>query len=84
MVEFQFARSLLTQKRVQEVKDYGKNLQTLWRFIDDQTGDHELQLVLEMRWSLSSRPVGSSTRVANSRNYIKLNFDVLVAAELKK
>ena len=32
----------------------------------------------------SSRSVRSSTRVANSKNHIKLNFDVLVAAELKK
>jgi hypothetical protein len=52
MVELQFTPSLLTQKRVQEVKNYGKNLQTLWRFIDDQTGNHEFQCVLEMRQSL--------------------------------
>ena len=32
----------------------------------------------------SSRPVASSRRVENCKNYIKLNFDVMVAAELKK
>ena len=32
----------------------------------------------------SSRPVAPSTRFANYKNYIKLNFDAMVAAELKK
>ena len=32
----------------------------------------------------SSRPVHSSPRVANDKNYIKLNFDAMIAAELKK
>jgi hypothetical protein len=32
----------------------------------------------------SSRPVAPSIRFANYKNYIKLNFDALVAAELKK
>ena len=31
----------------------------------------------------SSRPAGSSTTVDNYKNYIKLNFDAMVAAELK-
>ena len=31
----------------------------------------------------SSRPLVSSTRVANSKSHIKLNFDAMVAAELK-
>jgi hypothetical protein len=31
----------------------------------------------------AARPVGFSTRVHNYKNYIKLNFDALVAAELK-
>ena len=31
----------------------------------------------------SSRPVVSSTRVANHKDCIKLNFDAMVAAELK-
>lgn len=31
----------------------------------------------------SSRPVGFSTTVDNYKNYIKLNFDAMVAAELK-
>ena len=31
----------------------------------------------------SFRPVVSSTRVANSKSHIKLNFDAMVAAELK-
>ena len=32
----------------------------------------------------SCRHVGSFTKVAHGKNYIKLNFDALVAAELKK
>ena len=32
----------------------------------------------------SSRPVGSSSTVDNCKNYIKLNFEAMVAAELKK
>ena len=32
----------------------------------------------------SSRLVGSSTTVDNYKKYIRLNFDALVAAELKK
>ena len=32
----------------------------------------------------SSRGVVPSTRFANCKNYIKLNFDAMVAAELKK
>lgn len=32
----------------------------------------------------SSRPGRSSPRVAYDKNYIKLNFDAMVAAELKK
>ena len=32
----------------------------------------------------SSRRVVPSTQFANCKNYIKLNFDALVAAELKK
>lgn len=30
------------------------------------------------------RPLGPPIRVANYRNYIRLNFDAMVAAELKK
>jgi hypothetical protein len=30
------------------VKNHAKNVQELWRFIDDQTGGHELQRVLAM------------------------------------
>ena len=32
----------------------------------------------------SSKPVVSSTKVANYKKYIRLNFDAIVAAELKK
>jgi hypothetical protein len=34
---------------VQEVTNYGKYLQEVWRFIDDQTSGYELRRVLEMR-----------------------------------
>jgi hypothetical protein len=33
---------------------------------------------------LSLRPVGLSNTAGNYKNYIKLNFDAIVAAELKK
>ena len=47
MVEFPlFANS---EEAVQQVKNHAKNVQELWRFIDDQTGGHELQRVLAMR-----------------------------------
>jgi hypothetical protein len=40
------------KETVQQVKNHAKNVHELWRFIDDQTGDHERQRMFEMRSSL--------------------------------
>ena len=42
----------LVQRSSSQGHIYGNNLQKMWRFIDDQTGRHELQRVLAMRYSL--------------------------------
>ena len=42
----------LVQRSSSQGHIYGKNLQKVWMLIDDQTGRHELQRVLAMRYSL--------------------------------
>lgn len=43
---------VLKSKAVHQVKNHAKNVHKLWGFINDQTGDYELQRLFAMRESL--------------------------------